>query len=223
VSDSEGSYLSQVPLQKGRIGSPSWSPDGQRIAYDWNSDVYVADANAGSPFRLTTAARNLTNIIPEWSHDGNWIYFTAFLNQRPELWKVSANGGMAVQLTQGGGGAPLESPDGSFIYYKKDVFTASPLCRMPTAGGDEIQVIPTVWRNRLYSVQDQGIYFLPGPDANGLFPIQFMSFATGKTNTVAIPQKPLCCGIDVSPDGRFLLYVQRERSGADLMLVENFQ
>ena len=40
---------------------------------------------------------------------------------------------------------------------------------------------------------------------------------------MATPPLPLCCGIDVSPDGRFLLYVQRERSGSDLMLVDDYR
>ncbi len=223
LSDQEGSSLSQVPLQKGRIGAPSWSPDGRRIVYDWNSDVYVADAGGAAPLRVTTAGRELTNIIGEWSGDGTSIYFSRFQNHRSNLWRIAAHGGEAVQLTRNGGGAPIESPDGKFIYYKKDVFAPSPLCKIPQSGGSEVQVLPSVWRSRVFAIHEKGIYFLPGPDEEGLFPIQFMSFATGRMNTVATPPKPLCCGIDVSPDGRFLLYVQRERSGTDLMLVENFR
>ena len=223
LSDDQGSATWQVPLKVGMVGSPSWSPDGRNLTYDLNGDVYVAGADGGTPLRLTTAAPSVSNIITEWSHDGKWIYFTKFEAGRPNLWKVPSGGGEAVQLTRAGGGAPEESPDGRFIYYMKDVFSPSPLCRMPSEGGPEVQVLPSVWRLRGYAVVQNGIYFVSGTSPGGRFSIQFLNLANGRIRTVATPPLPLCCGIDVSPDGRFLLYVQRERSGSDLMLVDDYR
>ncbi len=36
-----------------------------------------------------------------------------------QVWKMPANGGEAIQVTKDGGYAPLESPDGKFLYYTK--------------------------------------------------------------------------------------------------------
>jgi hypothetical protein len=93
---------------------------------------------------------------------------------------------------------------------------------MPVGGGEESQVLPSVvWR--AFSVVNDGIYFIPGPGADGKSSIQFLSFATGKVKTVSpVPGSP-SEGLSVSPDGRSLLFSQSDESDSDLMLVENFQ
>lgn len=58
---------------------PSLSPDGDRVAFTWtgpkqdNTDIYVQQIGAGSPFRLTDNSQNDYN--PVWSPDGRWIAF----------------------------------------------------------------------------------------------------------------------------------------------------
>ena len=53
--------------------SPSFSPDGNQIAFSWdgdtgNEDIYVKLVGAGSPLRLTTSAA--PDVHPAWSPDG---------------------------------------------------------------------------------------------------------------------------------------------------------
>lgn len=63
---------------------PSLSRDGDRVAFTWtgpkqdNTDIYVQQIGAGSPFRLTTDPG--TDYNPVWSPDGRWI---AFLRGKP--------------------------------------------------------------------------------------------------------------------------------------------
>ena len=60
--------------------APDWSPDGKRIAFQWNAatpvedlDVYVMRRDGGSPpTRLTTAG----GYTPAWSPDGRKIVFS---------------------------------------------------------------------------------------------------------------------------------------------------
>ena len=58
--------------------SPSFSPDGNQIAFSWdgdtgNEDIYVKLVGAGSPLRLTTSAA--PDVHPAWSPNGLYIAF----------------------------------------------------------------------------------------------------------------------------------------------------
>jgi Tol biopolymer transport system component len=137
------------------------------------------------------------------------------------VWKVSAIGGEATQVTRNGGSAAFESPDGKSIYYIKGEWSGS-LWKMPVSGGEEGQVLPSIAR-RAFSLANDGVYFIPERGTDRKFSIEFLSFATGKAKTVAPMSGPPSQGLSVSPDGRFLLFSQVDQAGSDLMLVENFR
>ncbi len=144
--DADGSNADGVFLQAGTsCGTARWSPDGQRIAFDFNAegniDIYVIRASGGKPIALTTDPAD--DVAPSWSRDGKWVYFTSKRTGRYEVWKVSAGGGKAVPVTRNGGGTAFESPDGKSIYYTKGDFSGS-LWKMPVSGGEESQVLPSV-------------------------------------------------------------------------------
>ena len=71
----------------------------------------------GVPRRLTTHPAE--DRWPYWSHDGKWIYYASTRTGREEIWRMSSNGGEAVQITHNSGDTPQESPDGKFVYYAK--------------------------------------------------------------------------------------------------------
>jgi Tol biopolymer transport system component len=222
VSDADGSNAVEVFLRTGwACGTPRWSPDGQRIACsaEGNLSIYVIRASGGKPTRLTTHSAD--DVVPSWSRDGNWVYFTSNRSGRDEVWKVSAAGATAVQVTRNGGDTAFESPDGKSVYYIKRDFSRG-LWKMPVSGGEESQVLPSV-PGRAFCPVNDGIYFIPAPGPDGKFPIQFLSFATAKVKTVAPMSGPPIDGLSVSPDGRWILYSQIDQVGSDLMLVENFQ
>lgn len=52
-----------------------------------------------------------------WSRDGKWIYFQSDRSGQWRIWKVPAEGGSAVQVTQNTGGAAFESVDGKYLYF----------------------------------------------------------------------------------------------------------
>ena len=85
-------YLYDIATQKldrltsGKVdeSSPSWSPDGTRIAFMSNhsedpdrdpaAQLYVADARSGTTEKqLTQPANRAGRARPEWSPDGKWI------------------------------------------------------------------------------------------------------------------------------------------------------
>ena len=69
-------------------------------------NIWVIGANGGKPQRMTTDPTNDGN--PSWSRDGRWIYFDSARTGEPQVWKIPASSGEAIQVTRDGGFAPLE-------------------------------------------------------------------------------------------------------------------
>ncbi|MFN7998818.1 MAG: hypothetical protein U0Q18_34660 [Bryobacteraceae bacterium] len=162
---------------------------------------------------------------PSWSGNGKWIYFGATNGNAVQLFRIPISGGDPKPITTKGGTAGFESPDGKYLYYRKD--TDPGLWKVPVTGGEEARVLPSMCP-QYFDVTKRGAYFFSGwfnPS------IQFLNFATGRVVTIADLQLPgkslesvvLGWGLSVSRDDRSLLYVRREDRGIDLMLVENFR
>ena len=224
VCDSDGSNPVQLTSFHGAyVTNPRWSPDGGRIAFDSDAegkqfDIWVINASGGKPKRMTTDPANDGN--PSWSGDGRWIYFDSARTGEQQVWKIPEAGGDAIQITRDGGFAPLESPDGKFIYYTKALFNTS-VWRFPVEGGQATKLIENLSELRNLVIVSKGIYFVP-LQGTALGPsIEFLDFATNHTQHIASFGKPLSSGLAVSPDGRWILYTQDER-GSELRLVENF-
>ena len=229
VSDADGSNPKLLHSEEGtHAGVPSWSPDSQRIAFNWNPeeqfDIYVISASGGKPLQLTTDPAD--DQWPSWSRDGEWVYFASRRSGRQEVWKISAAGGPAVQVTRQGGFLAAESPDAKHVYYIKREQGHAVLWKVPASGGDETQVFAPVFN---FSVVERGIYFIPAlnpDDPDESASLQFLDFASNNVETVAsLPAPPdqIRGGLAVSPDERTILYNQFDDSGSDLMLIEGFR
>ena len=84
-------------------GSPQWSPDGSKIAFDSHRgelwEIYEADVAERKPRKLMT---NRTNVVrPHWSRDGTWMYFSSQESGKMGIYRCPASSGDAVFLSQG--------------------------------------------------------------------------------------------------------------------------
>lgn len=85
----------------GNETSPSWSPDGQRIAYtsdeSGSSQVHVMNIDGTGVRQLTQRG---TNAYPAWSADGRYVYVTATSGGNTDIVRVTAGNGKIKNLTK---------------------------------------------------------------------------------------------------------------------------
>jgi Tol biopolymer transport system component len=127
----------------GTAGTARWSPDGNYIVFEFQSQryyqIYVVEVPGGRP-RLVPTFPGADDGAPNWSRDGQWIYFYSDHEKGPfQLWKVPFKGGSPVQVTRNGGVYAIESDDGRFLYYSK--IEQPGIWKMPLNGGDETRVL----------------------------------------------------------------------------------
>ena len=109
-SDAPGIYYvdldssQKIPVyREGTLNlSPSFSPDGQRIAFahsrSSNVDIYICSRdNCTDPTRITDSAGIDTN--PSWSPDGNQIAFTSSRSGRPNIYVMDTKGGNVRRIS----------------------------------------------------------------------------------------------------------------------------
>ena len=228
VCKGDGSNPVQLTSLESSAGTPRWFPDGRRIVFDsqneGQAEIYVIDIDTRVPHRLTSDPSD--DAVPSVSHDGKWIYFSSTRTGRREVWRLPAEGGEALQVTHEGGFIPFESPDGKVVYYQKTQGD-SEVWRVPVAGGEETRVLGPVGSFQ-FAVAADGIYFIePGPPGYAGWikgnSLKFYSFTKGTAEKVFDIKYWPVIGLSVSPDGRYVLFSQRDPFGLDLMLVENFR
>jgi hypothetical protein len=108
------------------------------------------------------------------------------------------------------------------------------LRRIETFGGEDVQVIPQIAHYSNFAIDREGVYFEASPPAGeigqrSLFApfargatIDFLSVSPGgKITTVLKLTEYAGHGLDISPDGRALLFGQMDGFSEDLLLVEN--
>ena len=103
-SEAPAVALAPVPLvtDPGDVSSPTFSPDGNQVAYAWNgehqdnNDIYVKLVGSGKPLRLTSDPAYDSS--PAWSPDGRAI---AFIRVPPSIYLVSPLGGGGGKVAEG--------------------------------------------------------------------------------------------------------------------------
>lgn len=130
---------------------PNISPDGTKIAFSYQGDIYYVPAAGGEAVRLTFTEDY--EYQPVWSPDSRTVAFASDRFGGMDIFTVGIEGGKAVRLTtHSGTEAPLAfSPDGKYIYFSAAIQDPASsalwsgswlteLYRVPVTGGRPEQI-----------------------------------------------------------------------------------
>ncbi len=229
--DSQGQGVRQLTRLKAHVGSGRWSPDGRWIAFDGfgvrlpgetkktrYTNIYVIPAEGGVPRRLTDDTRE--RLVPGWSRDGRWVYYTEEPGSLRETWKIPVEGGTAVRVSASEMFDILESGDGNWLYYSRPRDRAFGIWRSPVAGGAAQRVAGTEnLRYRFWDLRGNNLFFLAsGADAAFVK----LGLSGGITKLGPAPKSVFNGprGAAASPDGKTVLYTQLDLTVGDLFRVD---
>lgn len=127
-----------------------WSPDGGTIAYvrvganDDSYDIYTVDLKTGARKPLVVGPGSDDG--PEWSPDGQWLYFNSTRSGAMQIWRAKADGSDPQQVTTDPNFRDWfahVSPDGkwiAFISFGLDVALSD---HPPNRGDVMLRIMPT--------------------------------------------------------------------------------
>jgi TolB protein len=139
VADADGYGPQTILASNEPIISPSWSPDGTRLAYvsfeRKKPVVYVQSLTTGQ--RSAVANFSGSNSAPAWSPDGRRLAVTLTKDGGSQIFSIPADGGAATRLATSSGidTEPNFSPDGQWIIFTSDRGGSPQIYRMPASGG----------------------------------------------------------------------------------------
>jgi TolB protein len=109
VMDADGSNVQRI-TNEGYAVSPSWSPNGQFLAFAWirhygpgapgAQDIYIMDVASKQWVQLTHDTGR--NDFPSWSPDGRHLVYQSNKLGSDQIWTMLADGSQQHQLTTSG-------------------------------------------------------------------------------------------------------------------------
>jgi len=139
VSDADGYNPQTIVSSQDPILSPSWSPDGRRLAYvsfeNRQTAIYVQEIATGSRERI--ASYKGINGSPAFSPDGRSLAMTLSKEGNPDIYVMDLVSRDLRQLTDHFGidTEPSWSPDGSHIVFTSGRGGNPQIYKVPVAGG----------------------------------------------------------------------------------------
>jgi TolB protein len=208
IADADGGNAQAALASREPIISPTWSPDGTKLAYvsfeAKKPVVYVHDLASGR--RHVAANFKGSNSAPAWSPDGKKLAVVLTKDGSSQLYVVNADGSGVTRIASSSGidTEPQFAPDGLSIYFTSDRGGSPQVYRIPSGGGD----VQRVTFEGSYNVTPR-----PSPDGKSLayisrnggrFQLTLMDLATKQTQILTESAKDESPSF--APNGRMIIY-----------------
>lgn len=208
VSDFDGENAVPALLSNEPIMSPTWSPDGKRIAYvsfeKRKPIVYIATLATGQ--RITLANYKGSNSAPAWSPDGRRLAVTLTKDGLSQIYIVNSDGSGLRRLMSSSGidTEPQWSPDGSMIYFTSDRGGSPQIYRVAVNGGNAQRVSFTGAYNVTPRISPDGKTLVYVSRNDGGFQVTMMDLASQQVQVLTDSNRDESPSF--APDGRTILF-----------------
>ncbi|MDC8760557.1 Tol-Pal system beta propeller repeat protein TolB [Janthinobacterium fluminis] len=221
VADADGEGI-QVALRSNEpIISPSWAPDGTKVAYvsfeKKKPVVYVQ--NLVTRERTIVANEKGSNSAPSWSPDGSRLAVALSKDGHTQVYIVNADGGGLRRLSNSNGidTEPQFSADGASIYFTSDRSGGPQIYRMSVGGGEAKRVTFGGSYNISPRIASDGntLAFISRRDGN--FQLYALDLASGqetRLSDTASDESP-----SFSPNGKYIMYATESGRRKSLAVV----
>ena len=194
------------------------SPDGQWLALDLFTVIWLVPVAGGQARRLTQDAQDASQ--PSWSPDGRRLVFQSFWEGYYQLWLVNTDGTGLRQLTSDPADhqEPAFSPDGDHIVFASDAESMNAIWVMDLDAGTSRRVTTAAARETMptWSPDGRRIAFSVGETS-----IDVVELSSGARSTsVTAPTGATLYGPAWTPDGTTLAYTRFTGTTADLVVGE---
>lgn len=214
VADSDGYNPQTVVRSPEPLLSPSWSPDGRRLAYvsfeRGNSSIYIQDITTGG--RELVASFRGINGAPSFSPDGRKLALTLSRSGNPEIYVMDLGSKALTQITNQFGidTEPTWSADGASLYFTSDRGGKPQIYQAPASGGGATRVTFQGSYNASATVSYDGKKIAVAQGSGNVYRIALLDRSLGSPRWSTLSPGSLDESPSFAPNASMILYAARE-------------
>ena len=214
VADSDGFNPRTVVNSTEPLMSPSWSPDGRRLAYvsfeGGNSAVWIQDISSGSRDRI--ASFRGINGAPAFSPDGGRLAMTLSKGGNPDVYVMDLGSKHLTQVTNHFGidTEPSWSPDGASLYFTSDRGGRPQIYQVGAGGGSATRISFDGSYNASPTVSFDGKKIATAQGVGNTYRIALLDRSVGGGRWSMLSPGSLDESPSFAPNAAMVLYAGRE-------------
>jgi TolB protein len=212
VADSDGFNPQVVVRSREPLMSPSWAPDGRRLAYvsfeRGNSSIYIQDLSTGSR-ELISSQRGI-NGGPAFSPDGSKLAMNLSYGGSPDIYVMDLATRKSTKITSHFAidVEPVWMPDGRSLLFTSDRSGKPQIYQVSASGGDATRLTFQGQYNARATVCCDGTRIAVAQGSGNVYRITVFDRATGSYSEISpgnVDESP-----SFAPNGSMVLYAATE-------------